>query len=81
MLFMGTYLCSRSIKKCMKMRNTEFKRGYLGKETAWGEGDRQGRRTLGQGGLHEEFPMYLLYSLKMYVCMYTANMANMFDIC
>ena len=81
MLFMGTYLCSRSIKKCMKMINTEFKRGYLGKETAWGEGDRQGRRPLGQGGLHEEFPMYLLYSLKMYVCMYTANMANMFDIC
>lgn len=39
------------------------------------EGDRQGRRTLGQGGLHKEFPMYLLYSFKMCVYMYTANMA------
>lgn len=80
MLFMGTYVCSRSIKKCMRMRNTEFKRGYLGKKTAWGEGDRQGR-TLDQGGLHKEFPMYLLYSFKMYACMYTANMGSMFDIC
>ena len=77
---MGTYVCSRSIKKCMRMRNTEFKRGYLGKKTAWGEGDRQGR-TLDQGGLHKEFPMYPLYSFKMYVCMYTANMGSMFDIC
>lgn len=80
MLFMGTYVCSRSIKKCMRMRNTEFKRGYLGKKTAWGEGDRQGR-TLDQGGLHKEFPMYPLYSFKLYVCMYTANMGSMFDIC
>lgn len=38
---MGTYLCSRSMKKCMRMRNTKFKRGFLGKETAGGGGRRR----------------------------------------
>lgn len=31
-LFMDMYLCSKSIKKCMKMINTEFKVVVISKE-------------------------------------------------
>ena len=43
---MGTYLYSRSIKKCMRMRNTKFKRGFLGKETAGAGRRRAGKKDI-----------------------------------
>lgn len=60
---MHMHLCSKSINKYMRMINTEFKIVFISRE-----GGRQGGRSLGQGILHKEFPIYLFQSFKMHVC-------------
>lgn len=74
MLLMDTYLYSKSIKKYMEIINTEFQIVFISRK-----GGKQEERTLGQGGLQKEFPMYLIHFQCVHA-LYKANKA-MFNIC